>query len=132
MALSGLRYDWRQRIVELGYDPEWLLHRVMGRRLETASLDHAAVDRMAETALASVGDRQSSWRPAELVRELAAKGLGVLMISSELEEIVSLADRVAVLSDGRTVKALQGSQIGEDAIMAAMAGSEHFEARANG
>ncbi|HEX7100972.1 MAG TPA: MobF family relaxase, partial [Acidimicrobiia bacterium] len=68
MALSGLRYDWRQRIVELGYDPEWLLHRVMGRRLETASLDHAAVDRMAETALASVGDRQSSWRPAELVR----------------------------------------------------------------
>ena len=38
-----------------------------------------------------------------LIRELADQGLGVLMISSELEEIVEGADRVFVLSDGRTV-----------------------------
>ena len=38
-----------------------------------------------------------------LIRELADQGLGVLMISSELEEIVEGADRVFVLSDGLTV-----------------------------
>ena len=38
-----------------------------------------------------------------LIRELADEGLGVLMISSELEEIVEGADRVFVLRDGRTV-----------------------------
>ena len=35
-----------------------------------------------------------------LIRELADEGLGVLMISSELEEIVEGADRVFVLRDG--------------------------------
>ena len=39
----------------------------------------------------------------KLIRELADQGLGVLMISSELEEIVEGADRVFVLSDGVTV-----------------------------
>ncbi len=38
-----------------------------------------------------------------LIRELADEGLGVLMISSELEEVIEGADRVIVLRDGRTV-----------------------------
>ena len=37
-----------------------------------------------------------------LIRELAEQGLGVLMISSELEEMIEGADRVFVLRDGRT------------------------------
>ena len=45
-----------------------------------------------------------------LIRELADQGLGVLMISSELEEIVEGADRVFVLSDGRTVADLPHAQ----------------------
>ncbi len=56
-----------------------------------------------------------------LIRELADQGLGVLMISSELEEIVEGADRVFVLSDGRTVADLPHSQASADAVMAAMA-----------
>ena len=56
-----------------------------------------------------------------LIRELADGGLGVLMISSELEEIVEGADRVFVLRDGRTVAELGKDEIGEPAIMAAMA-----------
>jgi monosaccharide-transporting ATPase len=46
-----------------------------------------------------------------LIRELADQGLGVLMISSELEEIVEGADRVFVLSDGRTVADLPREQV---------------------
>jgi galactofuranose transport system ATP-binding protein len=56
-----------------------------------------------------------------LIRELADQGLGVLMISSELEEIIEGADRVFVLSDGRTVADLPHAEATAPAIMAAMA-----------
>jgi ribose transport system ATP-binding protein len=56
-----------------------------------------------------------------LIKELADQGLGVLMISSELEEIVEGADRVFVLSDGRTVADLPRAEVTGPAIMAAMA-----------
>jgi ribose transport system ATP-binding protein len=56
-----------------------------------------------------------------LIRELADQGLGVLMISSELEEITEGADRVFVLSDGRTVADLPHADASAAAIIAAMA-----------
>jgi monosaccharide-transporting ATPase len=56
-----------------------------------------------------------------LIRELADQGLGVLMISSELEEITEGADRVFVLSDGRTVADLRHAEASAGAIIAAMA-----------
>ena len=56
-----------------------------------------------------------------LIKELADQGLGVLMISSELEEIVEGADRVFVLSDGRTVADLPHAEVNGPTIMAAMA-----------
>jgi len=62
-----------------------------------------------------------------LIRELADQGLGVLMISSELEEIVEGADRVFVLSDGRTVADLPHEEATAPAIMAAMAHDETLE-----
>ncbi len=42
-----------------------------------------------------------------LIRQLADQGLGVLMISSELEEVIEGSDRVFVLRDGRTVAELR-------------------------
>ncbi|WP_061935106.1 sugar ABC transporter ATP-binding protein [Aureimonas sp. AU22] len=56
-----------------------------------------------------------------LLRELSKDGLGVLMISSEIEEVLSLADRVTVLADGQTVAELSGDGISEPAILSAMA-----------
>ena len=56
-----------------------------------------------------------------LIRDLADAGLGVLMISSELEEIVEGADRVFVLREGRTVAELDKAAITESAVMDAMA-----------
>ncbi|MBC7740041.1 MAG: sugar ABC transporter ATP-binding protein, partial [Candidatus Saccharibacteria bacterium] len=56
-----------------------------------------------------------------LIRKAADAGLGVLMISSELEEIVEGADRVFVLRDGRTVLELDKADITEHAVMGAMA-----------
>jgi ribose transport system ATP-binding protein len=60
-----------------------------------------------------------------LVNELAASGLGVLMISSELEELVEGSSRVVVLRDGHDVAELTGDGISQQAIIHAMAeGSE--------
>src|SRR4029077_3969358 len=57
-----------------------------------------------------------------LMSKLATGGLGVLMISSEMEEIVEGSDRVFVLREGRTVAEFGNGHISEEAIMAAMAG----------
>jgi ABC-type sugar transport system ATPase subunit len=40
------------------------------------------------------------------LRKLAGQGLGIIVVSSELEEVVQMGDRVLVLSEGRAVAAL--------------------------
>jgi ribose transport system ATP-binding protein len=56
-----------------------------------------------------------------LINELAQQGLGVLMISSDLEELVEGSSRVEVLRDGRDVAELQRGEISQDSIIQAMA-----------
>ncbi|HEY0015839.1 MAG TPA: sugar ABC transporter ATP-binding protein [Longimicrobium sp.] len=56
-----------------------------------------------------------------LINELAGTGLGVLMISSELEELVEGSSRVVVLRDGQNVAELRGDQISQQSIIHAMA-----------
>ena len=64
-----------------------------------------------------------------LIEELAAEGLGVLMISSELDELIEGCDRVVVLRDGRTAAELEGAGKTADAVMHAMAtGASQVEA----
>jgi ribose transport system ATP-binding protein len=57
----------------------------------------------------------------ELINELAQAGLGVLMISSELEELVEGCSRVIVMRGGERATELRGDQISTDAIIHAMA-----------
>ncbi len=56
-----------------------------------------------------------------LINELAGAGLGVLMISSELEELVEGSSRVVVMRDGRSVAELRGAEISQEQIIRAMA-----------
>ena len=44
----------------------------------------------------------------DFLAELASKGLGVLLISSELEEVIGLSHRVLVMRRGRLVAELEG------------------------
>jgi simple sugar transport system ATP-binding protein len=53
----------------------------------------------------------------KLVQSLGKDGVSILFISSELEEMVRYAERVAVLRDRAKVGELSGKQITEDAIM---------------
>jgi rhamnose transport system ATP-binding protein len=57
-----------------------------------------------------------------LLDELVSEGVAVLMISSELPEVVGMADRVLVLREGRLVAELSRAQADEDAIMRAATG----------
>ena len=56
-----------------------------------------------------------------LIRELAGTGMGVLMISSELEELVANCCRVVVMRDGRSVAEVTGQEISEEKIIHIMA-----------
>ena len=55
----------------------------------------------------------------DLLVSLADDGLGVLLISSELEEVLGLAHRVLVMRAGRIVSELRGEQMTESAVLAA-------------
>jgi len=50
-------------------------------------------------------------------------GLAVLLVSSELDEVLSLADRVAVMYRGRIVAVLEGGAIERERIGLLMAGA---------
>jgi ribose transport system ATP-binding protein len=52
-----------------------------------------------------------------LIAGLAERGAGVIVISSELEEVVGLCNRVVVLREGRQVGELKGTEISEPAIL---------------
>jgi ribose transport system ATP-binding protein len=52
------------------------------------------------------------------IRSLANGGKAVLVISSELPEILALADRVVVLHEGRVTGCLEGANMTNEAIIA--------------
>ncbi|HEV3211286.1 MAG TPA: sugar ABC transporter ATP-binding protein [Chthoniobacterales bacterium] len=57
----------------------------------------------------------------KLIQSLRQEGLGVLFISSELEEVVRQSQRVVVLRDRRKVDELTEGEISEEAIMHSIA-----------
>lgn len=55
----------------------------------------------------------------KLMRDLAGEGVSMLMISSEIEEVVAMSDRVLVMRQGRLVAEFQGPEINEQRILSA-------------
>jgi PIN domain nuclease of toxin-antitoxin system len=55
----------------------------------------------------------------ELIAALADQGMAVLLISSELEEVLGLAHRVIVMRRGKIVGEFEGDEMTEEAIMRA-------------
>ncbi|MGY3606527.1 MULTISPECIES: sugar ABC transporter ATP-binding protein [unclassified Bradyrhizobium] len=53
-----------------------------------------------------------------LVDQLAREGIAVLLISSELPEILGMADRVLVMSDGRITGEVEGDRATEESLLA--------------
>jgi ribose transport system ATP-binding protein len=52
-----------------------------------------------------------------LIRRLAANGDAVVIVSSEIEEVLGLADTVLVIADGRVLSTVQADQIDEHRVL---------------
>lgn len=59
-----------------------------------------------------------------LMSELAGEGLAVLMISSELPEVLGMADRVLVMHEGRIARELTRAEADEESVVRAATGQE--------
>lgn len=57
-----------------------------------------------------------------LIKDLAARGGAVLVVSSDLPELLELADVIHVVRDGRIVGSLQGDQADEKSVMSLASG----------
>ncbi|MBE3590593.1 MAG: sugar ABC transporter ATP-binding protein [Firmicutes bacterium] len=58
----------------------------------------------------------------QVVRQLAAHGVGVIFVSHRLEEVMELADRVTVLRDGETVGTLRVKEASPEEVVRRMVG----------
>ncbi|MFC5068647.1 sugar ABC transporter ATP-binding protein [Flaviflagellibacter deserti] len=63
-----------------------------------------------------------------LIHRLAQQGLAVIVISSELIELIGLANRVAVMRAGRIVATLSGEELNEETMIAYATGTRHVAA----
>jgi ABC-type sugar transport system ATPase subunit len=61
-----------------------------------------------------VGARAEIYR---ILRDLKSRGLALLLVSSDLPEVLTLADRIIVMADGRTVGELDGASADEETVL---------------
>src|SRR5205823_6801687 len=57
-----------------------------------------------------------------LLRELARRGAGILMVSSDLPEVLGMCDRIVVMAGGRVRAVLAGKDATEEQVMEFAAG----------
>lgn len=53
----------------------------------------------------------------QIMADLAEQGVGIIMISSELPEVLGMSDRIMVMREGRLVKELSRAEASEETIM---------------
>ena len=53
----------------------------------------------------------------DLMRGLAERGVAILMISSDMEEVIGVSDRIAVMHEGRISGVLERPQFSEDNVL---------------
>jgi ribose transport system ATP-binding protein len=59
-----------------------------------------------------------------LIRQLASQGVTIIVISSEMEEVLGISDRIAVMHEGRIAGILERPQFSEEAVMRLATGGQ--------
>ncbi|MGM0922972.1 MAG: sugar ABC transporter ATP-binding protein [Bacillota bacterium] len=88
--------------------------KVSVAKLLTADLDVIILDE--PTKGVDVGAKSAIY---EIINDLAAQGYGVIMISSEMPEILGLSDRIVVMREGRVTRVLGKHQATQETILEA-------------
>ena len=60
----------------------------------------------------------------QLIDELAASGMAIILISSDLPEVLAMSDRVLVMREGRQMGIFERGEVSEEAVITAAMGAE--------
>ncbi|WP_144549223.1 sugar ABC transporter ATP-binding protein [Bacillus sp. X1(2014)] len=91
--------------------------KVAVAKLLTTDLDIIILDE--PTKGVDVGAKSAIY---EIISDLACQGYGIIMVSSEMPEIISMCDRILVMREGRITAEINGKEATQEAILeAAMA-----------
>jgi ABC-type sugar transport system ATPase subunit len=71
----------------------------------------------------AIGGRETE-RLFDVIRTLAASGVGVVYVSHKLDEVFAISNRITVLKDGRLVGTVRTSETTPDAVVRMMVGRE--------
>ncbi len=72
VAADDLHAEWSAQAAAIGFNPQQVVADAIARSGYQASLDSQTDPVVAQWAIESLTEKQSTWRPAELVREVAA------------------------------------------------------------
>ncbi len=61
----------------------------------------------------------------ELIAELASQGIGIIMISSEMPEVINMSTRMYVMREGRITGSLEGDDISEEQVLKLSLGGQN-------
>jgi ABC-type sugar transport system ATPase subunit len=103
-----------------GNQQKLLFARVLMRAPKVLLLDEP-------TKGVDAGTRHEIYR---LVVDLAEKGVALLVVASELEEVIGLCDRCLVVADGRIVGQYAKAEISEDKVLRTIAAAQAERAQA--
>lgn len=62
-------------------------------------------------------DVGAKWEIYNIIMDLASQGVGIILVSSEMEEIINLSDRVLVMCEGRINGCLEKGEATQEKIM---------------
>ncbi|MCM3746118.1 sugar ABC transporter ATP-binding protein [Paenibacillus pasadenensis] len=88
--------------------------KVVFAKLLTSDVDVIILDE--PTKGVDVGAKSAIY---EMISDLACQGYGILMVSSEMPEIIGMCDRVAVMREGRITAVMDRRSISQEAILEA-------------
>lgn len=92
-----------------GNQQKAILARLLGRKNNLIILDEP-------TRGVDIGAKEDIY---DVISELSKEGLAILLISSEMEEVIQLSDKVVVLKKGKIATKLEKEEISEENIMKA-------------
>ncbi|RFU44987.1 sugar ABC transporter ATP-binding protein [Paraburkholderia sp. DHOC27] len=123
----SLRSKTRELIESLGFeiDPATLVGSLSAAQCQVIEIAKALSGQVKLLVLdeptAALAPSDAN-RLLEIVRELRARGVGIVYISHRLEEVFAIADRITVLKDGKRVDTVKPESITRDELIRKMVG----------
>ncbi|MFN8623707.1 MAG: sugar ABC transporter ATP-binding protein [Chloroflexota bacterium] len=125
-AEAGAFARWREKLnIRSRNDPKQRMGTLSGGNQQKVLLarwlerDSRALVLIEPTRGVDVGAREDIYRS---LRQLAANGVAVLVVTSDYEEVVQVADRTYVMSKGQIAARLDGDEITTSRLLAAAGG----------